>query len=135
MLPDSAAGFAAGKKLKLASWPTLTFRVDERLGKIRGMADGQEAMAQAVKIALSVERCRHSILPPDAGAEIAGLLGRDPAEVEGALEERVADALSADDRVLGIEGFEAWQPDGGAEVRAEFTVLTAHGPVRGEVTL
>jgi hypothetical protein len=121
-----AAPLAAG--IKAEGYPTRTFRADRAAGRIRGMADGLEAMAQAVEIALSVERYKFQIYTANAGVELQGLVGQDAEFAASELQRRVADAFVPDPRVLGVDGFEFEFPEPGS-MRASFTVRTAYGDV------
>ena len=52
---------------------------------------------------LSVERFFWQIFTPAFGFETSGLIGQDSGYVASELQRRIEDALSVDDRVLGVE--------------------------------
>ena len=73
--------------------PSLTFGIDFDRGRVVGMVDGLESVKQAVFLILQTERYRHLIYTPDYGAELEGLIGRDPLFVQSELKRRIREAL------------------------------------------
>lgn len=105
--------------------PSLTWKIDFETGRITGMIDKLEAVKQAVHVILQTERYEHLIYSFDFGTELKGLFGMSPIFVESDLERRISEALEQDDRIQGIENFQAEIK--GDSIVARFTVITDYG--------
>ena len=57
--------------------PSRTWHIDQETARIRGEADGLEAVRQAVEIILNTERFSWQIYKPYSGMQWAGLIGED----------------------------------------------------------
>ena len=115
--------------------PSRTWHIDQETARIRGEADGLEAVRQAVEIILNVERFSWQIYRPYSGMQRAGLIGGAPGYVTAELLRRLQEALLADDRVLGISGFDYGIE--GDTLTAALSVSTVYGTVDAalEVTI
>ena len=91
-----------------------------------GKTDGTEAVKQAVLKILSTERYVHEIYSWDYGIEIQDLTGQPDDYVFSELEDRISEALETDDRIDGIENFNA-ERTGKRTVYCSFTVITTDG--------
>lgn len=107
--------------------PTNTFYIDPVSRRVRGMDDGKNAMRQAIEIALSVERFQWGIYSANFGADFTGIIGRDTGYAAAVLEKRIRDALSVDNRVLGISNF-SYTASGGI-LTADITIRTVFGDI------
>lgn len=105
--------------------PSLTLGLDFQRGRIVGEIDGMAAVQQAAKLALEIPRYQHVILPDDYGSEVDTLRGKHRDLIRGELERLIAEALTQDDRIEGIEGFSL--EFSGDEVLCRFTVVSAEG--------
>lgn len=133
-LPESGTvNLAQG--VQFEQFPSHTWYIDKKTGRIRGTADGLQAVRQAVEIILNVERFRWQIYRPYSGMQWEGLIGQDPGYVASELRRRVTEALGMDDRVRGVSGF-SYSVDGAA-LSASMTVNTVYGDMQTtlEVTL
>lgn len=120
------------RRVSTGTYPTRTWYADRDTGRLSGFTDGLEAMKQAVDIALHVQRFHWQIYTPNTGHELDAL-GRDYDTARVRLQNRVREALSADDRITGVEGFRfSHEGDGMA---AAFTVRTIFGDLEAEVRL
>ena len=111
--------------------PSLTYAMQVTAGSDKdstflGMADGEEAIRQAVLKILNTERYEHEIYSWDYGVELADLIGKPMAYVLSELDRRITDALTADDRIQSVENFTA-EVAGKRSVHVSFTVVTANG--------
>ena len=111
--------------------PSLTWRVDPASNRVCGTADGLEAVAQSIDAALHTSRFQWQIYTPYFGMDWRNLLGQDPGYVAAELQRRVLDALSVDNRVLGIGAFSC--SVSGETLAADLTVRTVYGDVRQNV--
>lgn len=113
--------------------PSRTWRIDKQTNRIQGETEGLEAVKQAVDIILHVERFRHQIFQPYSGMEWDGLIGQDPGYAAAEMQRRLAEALTMDDRILGISDFSYTAE--GQNLTAVFTVNTVYGDTMAEVKL
>lgn len=122
-MPDTAA----------VEQPSRTYKLDMRQGRMAGMADGLDAVRQAVYKILHTERFAHLIYSADYGFERAGLLGGNPDFVRLELGRRTREALLADERISDITDFRIEMQ--GDEAEVSFTVLSVYGDFRMEVNM
>lgn len=105
--------------------PSLTWYINKESNRIQGTVDGLEAVRQAVEIILNVERFRWQIYSPNSGMQWAGLIGQNPGYVASEVQRRIKDALSTDERVLGISNFQYTM--NGEAMTCSLTVNTVYG--------
>lgn len=103
VLPEGADELIAGVTFERE--PSLTWRIDQAAGRIKGTADGLEAVRQAAEIILNTERFRWQIYQPYSGVELTALIGQDPGYAAAELQRRVREALMMDDRITGVSNF------------------------------
>lgn len=116
--------------------PSRTFRLREEEGRMAGLADGLDAVRQAVRLILSVERYAWLIHSWNYGVEFRDLFGKPLSFALPELERRIREALLQDDRITDVRDF-TFTPGRGGKVTAAFTVATIFGELREdkEVTL
>ena len=129
-VPTSATDIKNG--FRTVSFPSKTWRVDKTTNRITGETDGFEATAQAAEILLNVERYRWQIFRPYSGQEFNRLIGWSASDAGTLLRKYIEEALSTDDRITGIEDYDATVK--GDTVTARFTVKTVYGAKESEVT-
>lgn len=91
--------------VEIEELPTNTFLVDTESEQVAGMDEGLEAMRQAVEIMLTTERFGFQIYSSNFGVELEDLVGADPDYIKSVFPERVRDAFSIDDRILGEQNY------------------------------
>lgn len=111
--------------IEFTQQPTLTWYVDPSTRRIRGTADGLQAITQTVEIILNVDRFYWQIYGPDFGMQWWGLIGQDPGYVAAEMQRRILDAFSIDARILGIDNF-SYSVSGNV-LTASMTVRTVYG--------
>ena len=126
--------FALGTAITVESQPGLTWNIDQTTKRIAGEIDGHAAVRQAVEIILRTERYWWQIYSPSSGVYYKHLVGNDPGYVAMELQRRIVEALSMDDRVLGIDKYN-FKIDGDV-LDISFIVRTVFGEIskRMEVT-
>lgn len=130
VLPDSGnANISTG--VTFIQQPSLTWYINKDSNRIQGGVDNLEAVRQAVEIILNVERFRWQIYSPNSGMQWDGLLGQNPGYVASEVQRRIKDALSVDERVLGISNFE-YTMDGDS-MTCSLTVNTVYGQTQTTV--
>ncbi len=122
-LPTGGTNLTVG--FTTAGQPSQTWYLDRNTGRIRGRADGLEAVRQAVDIILNIQRFRWQIFLPSSGMDWKGLIGQDPGYVVAELQRRLWDALRMDDRILGLEDFQYQMT--GDTLTVSFTVKSVFG--------
>lgn len=105
--------------------PSLTWYINKESNRIQSTVDGLDAVRQAVEIILNVERFRWQIYSPNSGMQWAGLIGQNPGYVASEVQRRIKDALSTDERVLGISNFQYTM--NGESMTCFLTVNTVYG--------
>ena len=110
--------------------PSRTFRMQEDQKIIAGMADGLQAVKQAVFLILNVERYEWLIYSWNYGMEWEGLIGQPVDFCIPEIERRVREALLQDDRIVAVEDF-TFQADQ-RKVLARFTVNSIFGSLKME---
>ena len=120
-----------GTDFEIITEPSFTYAMkinsrENRDSIFLGKTDGTEAVKQAVFKILSTERYMHEIYSWDYGIEIQDLAGQPDDYVFSELEDRISEALGMDDRIGGIENFNA-ERTGKKTVQCSFTVITTDG--------
>lgn len=119
-----------------AEQETRTYRIDFENGRIDGFVDGLEALKQAIIKILSTERYKNLIYSEDYGCEVLDMLMSDEntdAFVESELPELIKDALSDDERILGVDNFEIYDSDDERDgIMVSFDVSTIYGDLKIE---
>jgi len=87
--------------------PSLTWKLDLQSGRIKGLIDGEAAIYQAAEKILLTERYAYRIYSWNYGCELAFYIGKDTDFVLADAEKTITDALTQDDRIMGIEDFKA----------------------------
>jgi Protein of unknown function (DUF2634). len=131
MIPTG--GSLGTQRMEVIEQPSRTWRLDVDRGRAAGMIDGLDAVRQAVFKIFQTERFRHIIYDADYGAELASLIGRDPALVRSELKRRITEALTQDDRIDDVTDYEIDFSEETAAV--QFTVVSTFGTFREGVTL
>lgn len=91
--------------------------------RITGFVDGVDAVRQAVYKILNTERFDWIIYSWDYGIELNDLYGLPVITVCAELEQRITDALTQDDRIIGVDSF-AFDTSTRGSVVATFVVHT-----------
>lgn len=112
---------------QMAVQPNLTYRLDIDRGRVRGTADGLDAVLQAVYLILSVERYAWPIYSRNYGSELCDLIGRPKDYAMSEIKRRITEALLQDDRITSLSDWEF--ETGRKSVRASFVVHTIYGDV------
>ena len=110
--------------------PGRTHKLDIARERINGITDGKEAVMQAVHLLLNVERFAYPIYSHSYGVELADLIGLPPDLAMSEIKRRITEALSQDDRIVGID---QWELDcSKSKVHVSFTVRTRYGDFTAE---
>lgn len=118
-------GIAINAGVEYRRYPSLTWSINRQTMRIDGYADQLAAVQQAADIILNTERFRWQIYQAFSGVLFHDLLGQDPGFVAAELKRRAKEALSMDDRILGISDF-SYQVKGDALV-GSFRINTVYG--------
>lgn len=106
--------------------PSLTWKLDLSSNRIKGMIDNKEAVLQAVEKILLTERYAYRIYSWNYGTELQFYIGKDTDFVMADAEKTITEALTQDDRILGVENFTAKLIDLNS-VSVSFTVVSVAG--------
>lgn len=113
-----------------------TYRIDSFNGRITRKIDELEAIKQAVFKILQTERFENVIYDANYGVELVGLIGKPKEFVKSDIERIIKEALSVDERILGIENFNIVD-DVKENLKIEFKVNSIYGDIKleSEVTI
>ena len=113
-----------------------TYRIDSFNGRITRKIDELEAIKQAVFKILQTERFENVIYDASYGVELVGLIGKPKEFVKSDIERIIKEALSVDERILGIENFNIVN-DVKENLKIEFKVNSIYGDIKleSEVTI
>lgn len=113
--------------------PSKTYRLDLDGKRVRGYADGLEAVKQAIDKALRTARYKNIIYDETYGSELHSVL-LDPSTtkefIEVSFPRLIREALSGDTRILGVSGFSFEY--GKDSVTVRFTANTIFGSTEVE---
>lgn len=124
MIPSiDSASFMA---LEVKNEPSESYRMDIGLEIINGSVDELAAMKQAVYKILNTERYLYPVYSWDYGVELDDLLGEPADYVCAELERRISEALTQDDRIESVDGFE-FDLSEKKTVKAAFSVHSIYG--------
>lgn len=113
--------------ISVETMPSHTHRLCVQQGRVRGMADGRDAVLQAVYLILNVERYAFPIYSRGYGSELADLIGRPRDYAMSEIKRRITQALLQDDRITAVDG---WSFEAGRDkLLCRFTVHTVFGEV------
>ena len=129
MIPSGAQLINIGDGVEIeeqADQPSYTYLIDFDRGRIVGMADGLDAVKQAIFMILNTRRFAHVIFSWDYGTELNGLIGKDKTAVEGEYKQIITEALTADERITDVTGFKITFT-GKRSAAIEFNVSTIYG--------
>lgn len=114
------------EEFEMENEPSLTYAMNLEQERFVGRVDGIEAIKQAVMKIISTERYEHEIYSWDYGISLADLRGMPVPYVMSEIEQRIIDALTADDRIESVEEFEISMIDK-KKVSVKFLTITAQG--------
>lgn len=93
------------KSFSFVSMPSKTFYIDFDKGCITGIADGIEAVKQAIYFILRTERYRYIIFSKNYGIELDDLYGKRKQYIIPQLGRRILEAIMQDDRITSVSDF------------------------------
>lgn len=112
------------------------YLTDDKSGFL-GKTDDEAAVKQAILKILNTERYAYEIYSWDYGIELNDLIGKSMLYVLSEIEQRVTEAVTADDRIESVEDFGAAIVDK-KTIYITFTAVTAQNeqiPIESEVEL
>ncbi|MCD8049257.1 MAG: DUF2634 domain-containing protein [Clostridia bacterium] len=120
MIPDSEYYETDGAVL-----PSKTYKINFEENRFDGFIEGEEALQQAIYMALRTERYKYPIFSHNYGTDYSGILGEEYMVAMGRIKTAVTDSLTADDRIEKIDGFEFEKA--GRKIKVKFTVTSVFG--------
>lgn len=112
--------------VSFTTYPVQEWILDEESGNLAESKFDIQAIAQDIKFALSTERNKYPIMGSNFGVTFEDLIGLDSEYVCAQIKKRISDALSIDDRVVGVGHFE-FKHSKSDELRVSFIVETVLG--------
>lgn len=127
MIP-STVGFL-NQDFEITEQPSKTYKMDLSGNSTKGYTDELESMKQVIFKILNTERYQHIMYSWNYGIEIRDLYGEPVTYVCPELERRIAEALTADSRIINVTDFEHDIHIKGI-VHTTFTAHTIFGDVK-----
>jgi hypothetical protein len=112
--------------VSFTTYPVQEWILDEESGNLAESKFDIQAIAQDIKFALSTERSKYPIMGSNFGVMFEDLIGLDSEYVCAQIKKRISDALSIDDRIVGVGHFE-FKHSKSDELRVSFIVETVLG--------
>ncbi len=125
MIPESNLPL---QDFEIGEQPTRTYQMNPANETIRGHIDGRQAMEQVIYKILSTERYQYIMYSWNYGIELRDLYGEPLSYVCPELERRITEALTWDDRIQSVDGFE-FDTSVRRAVHVKFTAHTVYGDV------
>lgn len=117
--------------IEVGTEPSRNYRMNIDTSSINGFCDKLEAMKQVIYKILNTERYQHVIYSWDYGIELLDLYGEPVTYVCPELQRRIEEALTQDDRIESVDGFE-FDISEKRIIKTTFTVHTIYGDVESE---
>ncbi len=115
---------------EIISVPTRTYNMRIAEKRIAGTADDKDALIQSIYRILNTERYIYPIYSWNYGIELADLYGKSRDYIVSELKRRITDALSADERISSVDGFDfAFNKN---EITCSFIVHSIYGDIETE---
>jgi hypothetical protein len=128
MIP-STNGFLA-QDFVIEEQPSKTYKMHLDESIILGYADKLDAMVQVIFSILNTERYQYVIYSWNYGIELVDLYGQPVSYVIPELKRRITEALTWDERIIGVDNF-SFNVDKG-KITCNFTVHTIFGDIETE---
>jgi hypothetical protein len=128
MIP-STNGFLA-QDFVIEEQPSKTYKMHLDESIILGYADKLDAMVQVIFSILNTERYQYVIYSWNYGIELVDLYGQPVSYVIPELKRRITEALTWDERIIGVDNF-SFDVDKG-KITCNFTVHTIFGDIETE---
>lgn len=126
MIPSSNAFLK--QNFEIETQPSRTYKMHLNADTVRGFTDNLDAMKQAIYNILSTERYQYIMYSGNYGVELNDLYGQPLSYVLPELERRITEALTWDERIMGVSDFEFDTSKKGT-VHVKFTVHTVFGDI------
>ena len=130
LLPDTATDESGAISVAMTpTQPNKTYKMMIDTDRMQGtITDDVEAVKQAIYKIINTERYKFLIYSWDYGIELEDLFGKPIPYVLPEIPRRIKEALTQDDRIDDVLGFDL-SYDRKGNVLAKFTVVTIYGSV------
>lgn len=120
--------------INYVSYPTKSFLFDENTKHLIVSNDNNALMEQTIETILQVERFSYEIFTDNVGTQKVDLPGLDKSVIINMLQGRIRNALSIDDRIIGVSNFE-YEIEGKTKLIFSFVANTIFGDYEEEVSI
>lgn len=107
------------------------FKIDFDKKEIGGIIDGQEALEQAVKMALMTQRYRYPAFSHYYGTDYADVFEEGEQKAMGKLKNAICDSLGYDERIKAVDNFSFEKK--GTNMLVKFRVVSIYGETENEI--
>lgn len=127
MIPASSTLITTLEEVEI---PSNTHKIIYSKDRVSGYTDELEAVKQAIYLILNTERYAFPIYSWDYGVEFSDLIGMNSSLAIPEIKRRITDALTQDDRIVSVDGFEFTINK--KKVHCKFVVTTIYGNILNE---
>jgi len=115
---------------------SLTYGLNFDKKIITGKINEQEAIKQAILLAINTERFEYEIYSWNYGTELASLIGQEIPLIYANIEANIRETIEADDRIIDVGEF-SFNPIGKTSIEVKFSINTLFGnmEIKKEVPL
>lgn len=111
----------------------VTYKINFESKRIGGKIDGQEALEQAILLALLTKRYEYAIYPHSYGTEWGDVIGEGYIKAMAGAKTAITDSLMCDDRIKDVSDFEFEKKKNALAVSFKVTSVFGETIERGEV--
>lgn len=107
------------------------YKIDFEKKRIGKIIDGKEALEQAVRMALMVQRYKYPAFSHSYGTDYSEVFSEGYSKAMGRLKNAVCDSLECDERIKAVDNFSFERR--GAKMIVSFRVLSVYGAIESEI--
>lgn len=107
------------------------FKIDFEKKRIGEIIDGKEALEQAVRLALTVQRYKYPAFSHSYGTDYSSVFTEGYQKAMGRLKNAVCDSLECDERIKAVDNFSFERR--GTKMLVSFRILSIYGAIESEI--
>lgn len=115
------------------SYPSLTWKIDFELARMRGYVDELDALVQSIYKELNTERYDYIIYDDNYGLQLKDLYGKPKNYCYVVLTNRITECLLINNKITGVNNFKYNRAESKGDILAiSFTVESVYGTIEIE---
>lgn len=136
MIPVNDDFYDEGEEqtIEIITEPSLTYQLDMENKIVKtSCIDEKEALMQTIYKILHTERYQYEMYDWDYGVELADFIGKDIDELLPEIQDKIEDALTADDRIHSVDYLEARSSKGKLYLKIQVNTIFGEMEVETDV--